>query len=80
MGLGSEIRDPGSGKNLYRIPDPGVKKAQDRNSSVGETRLLVEVAGLLQENRDTLIQITPGELAAFSHFQFNKQINVARIR
>jgi hypothetical protein len=26
MVLGSEIRDPGSGKNLFRIPDPGVKK------------------------------------------------------
>ena len=26
MGLGSGIRDPGSGKNLFRIPDPGVKK------------------------------------------------------
>jgi hypothetical protein len=24
--LGSGIRDPGSGKNLFRIPDPGVKK------------------------------------------------------
>jgi hypothetical protein len=23
---GSEIRNPGSGKNLFRIPDPGVKK------------------------------------------------------
>ncbi len=23
---GSDIRDPGSGKNLFRIPDPGVKK------------------------------------------------------
>jgi hypothetical protein len=23
------IRDPGSGKNLFRIPDPGVKKAPD---------------------------------------------------
>jgi hypothetical protein len=23
---GSEIRDPGSGKNLFRIPDAGVKK------------------------------------------------------
>jgi len=29
MGLGSGIRDPGSGKNLFRIPDPGVKKAPD---------------------------------------------------
>jgi hypothetical protein len=26
MVLGSEIRDPGYGKNLFRIPDPGVKK------------------------------------------------------
>jgi hypothetical protein len=25
-GPGSEIREPGSGKNLFRIPDPGVKK------------------------------------------------------
>jgi hypothetical protein len=29
MGLGSGIRDPVSGKNLFRIPDPGVKKAPD---------------------------------------------------
>ncbi len=29
MVLGSGIRDPGSGKNLFRIPDPGVKKAPD---------------------------------------------------
>ncbi len=27
MGLGSRIRDPGSGKNLFWILDPGVKKA-----------------------------------------------------
>jgi hypothetical protein len=26
------IRDPGSGKNLFRIPDPGVKKALDPGS------------------------------------------------
>jgi hypothetical protein len=32
MGLGSGIRDPGSGKNLSRIPDPGVKKAPDPGS------------------------------------------------
>jgi hypothetical protein len=32
--LGSRIRDPGSGKNLFRIriPDPGVKKAPDPGS------------------------------------------------
>jgi hypothetical protein len=32
MGLGSEIRDPRSGKKLFRIPDPGVKKAPDPGS------------------------------------------------
>jgi hypothetical protein len=31
MGLGSEIRDPE--KNLFRIPDPGVKKALDPGSA-----------------------------------------------
>jgi hypothetical protein len=32
MVLGSGIRDPGSGKNPSRIPDPGVKKAPDPGS------------------------------------------------
>ncbi len=32
MGLESGIPDPGSGKNLFRIPDPGVKKAPDPGS------------------------------------------------
>jgi len=32
MGLGSGIRDPGSGKNLFRIPDTWVKKAPDPGS------------------------------------------------
>jgi hypothetical protein len=30
----SGIRDPGSGKNLFRIPDPGVKKAPDPGSFI----------------------------------------------
>ncbi len=30
--LGPGIRDPGSGKNLFRIPDPGVKNAPDPGS------------------------------------------------
>jgi len=29
----SGIKDPGSGKNLFRIPDPGVKKAPDPGSA-----------------------------------------------
>jgi hypothetical protein len=32
MGLGSGIRDPGSGKNLFQIPDSGFKKAPDPGS------------------------------------------------
>jgi hypothetical protein len=32
MVFGSGIRDPGSGKNPFRIPDPGVKKAPDPGS------------------------------------------------
>jgi hypothetical protein len=43
MALGSGIRDPGSGKNLFRIPDPGVKKGTGsqiriRNTAKHETR------------------------------------------
>jgi hypothetical protein len=30
--LGSGIRDPGSGKNLFGIPDPGVETAPDPGS------------------------------------------------
>jgi hypothetical protein len=39
MGLGSEIRGPRYGKNLFRIPDPGpgVKKSQDPGSGVRNT-------------------------------------------
>jgi hypothetical protein len=33
LGLGSGIRDPGSGKNLFPIPDPEVKKAPDPGSA-----------------------------------------------
>jgi hypothetical protein len=32
MSLGSGIRDPGSGINLFRIPDPGVEKAPNPGS------------------------------------------------
>jgi hypothetical protein len=35
------IWDPGSGKNLFRIPDPGVKKAPDPGS--GSATLLIQV-------------------------------------
>jgi hypothetical protein len=31
------VWDPGSGKNLFRIPDPGVKKAPDPKSRIRNT-------------------------------------------
>ncbi len=34
MDLRSGIRDPGSGKNLFRIPDPRLKKARDPRSRI----------------------------------------------
>jgi hypothetical protein len=36
--------DPGSGKNLFRIPDPGVKKAPDPGS--GSATLLIRFGGV----------------------------------
>jgi hypothetical protein len=36
--------DPGSGKNIFRIPDPGVKKALDPGS--GSATLFVEIPTL----------------------------------
>jgi hypothetical protein len=42
---GSEIRDPGSGKNLFRIPDPGVKKGTGSRIRLRNTdnKLLLDV-------------------------------------
>jgi hypothetical protein len=43
---GFRIRDRGSGKNLFRIPNPGVKKALDPGS--GSATLLIELVFLNQ--------------------------------
>jgi hypothetical protein len=43
------IRDPGSGKNLFRIPDPGVKRALDSGS--GSATLLPSTIFGSQEMR-----------------------------
>ncbi len=40
MGLGSGIRRPGSGKNLFRIPDPGVKKGTGSRIRIRNTAFL----------------------------------------
>jgi hypothetical protein len=42
MVLGSGIRDPGSGKNLFRIPDPGVKKPPDPGSRIRTRNTVVK--------------------------------------
>jgi hypothetical protein len=49
MVLGSGIRDPGSGKNPFRIPDPGVKKAPDPGS--GSATLVCSESTGSVENR-----------------------------
>jgi hypothetical protein len=46
MDLGSGNRNPGSGKNLFRIPDPGVKKAPDPGS--GSATLLACLPHLMK--------------------------------
>jgi hypothetical protein len=40
MVLGSGIRDPGSGKNLFRIPDPGLKKHPIPDPGSGSATLI----------------------------------------
>ncbi len=51
---GFTIRDPGSvKKNLFRIPDPGVKKAPDPGS--GSATLFINVNFLAQQFAATLI-------------------------
>jgi hypothetical protein len=44
MGLRSGIRDPGSGKNLFRIPDQGVKNAPDPQHCVQHKSFLIFTA------------------------------------
>jgi hypothetical protein len=40
---GSGIRDPGSGKNLFRIPDPGVKKHPIPDPGSGSATLSIRI-------------------------------------
>jgi hypothetical protein len=39
---GFGIRDPRSGKNLFRIPDPGVKKAPDPGSGSATLQTILQ--------------------------------------
>jgi hypothetical protein len=42
---GSEIRYPGSGKNLFRIPDLGVQKAPDPGSGSATLKIIKRKSG-----------------------------------
>jgi hypothetical protein len=46
------VWDPGSGKNLFRIPDPGVKKAPDPRSGSAtlQSTLIVQIVILLRRS------------------------------
>ncbi len=55
---GSGIRDPRSGKNLFRIPDPGVKKASDPGSATLITRP-EGLVGTCEAGRRTLVTMYP---------------------
>jgi hypothetical protein len=61
MGLGSGIRDPGSAKNPFRIPDPGVKKAPDPVSG-SATLILDKIVRILIFLKDPYPQIRNSEL------------------
>jgi hypothetical protein len=54
MGLGSGIRDPGSGKTYFRsrIPDPGVKKAPDPDPG---SATLLEGLKITQKSEEILV-------------------------
>jgi hypothetical protein len=57
MGLGSGIRDPGSGKNLFRIPDPGpgVKRAPGPGSRIRIRNTLLKGRARIQHEFSSLI-------------------------
>jgi hypothetical protein len=52
MGLGSEIRNSGSGKNLFRVLDPGTKRhrIRIRNTEKTEEPLPVEDAECTEQD------------------------------
>jgi hypothetical protein len=51
MDFGSEIRDPGSGKNLFRIPDPGSKGQKGTGSGIR----IRNTADMYLSNPDTFL-------------------------
>ncbi len=54
---GSEIRDPGSGKNLFRIPDPGVKKEPDPGSGSATLHLWRNITDWIHNKQSCIDKI-----------------------
>jgi hypothetical protein len=59
------VWDPGSGKNLFRIPDPGVKKAPDPGSGsatlVKKLKNWINYGPILQKCRFSIFATIPDE-------------------
>jgi hypothetical protein len=55
---GSEIQDPGSGKNLFRIPDPGVKKAPDPGSATLIRNLGLDPYSIVTRNPCSIVLLS----------------------
>jgi hypothetical protein len=68
MGLGSGIRDPGSGKNLFRIPDPEVKKAPDPGSATLLACRGVALVNLFRGRTGRLGRAERGRIVVFLFF------------
>jgi hypothetical protein len=58
MGLGSGIRDQGSGKNLLRIPDPGSRGQKGTGS---RTLARIRNTGINEENEGRQANYTNGD-------------------
>ena len=68
MGLGSGIRDPGPGKNLFRIPDPRGQKGTGSRIRIRNTATYV---GTLWEE-----ETHAGSSAMLRHFWMEKRVSL----
>ncbi len=59
---GSGIWDPGSGRNLFRIPDPGVKKAPDPGSGSATLTSSIRVTKLQKARFSNFFLLTDGSI------------------
>ncbi len=60
MGFGSGIRDPGSGKNLFRISDPGSRGQKGTGSRIRNTAYKKCFAGIEAASEGTPASLREG--------------------